>query len=84
MRPTPNLEDKVSVFMSPSDRVAQLYAQAPGSFFVLFYDSHAKINELRIVKTVKESVVSYLEALSRNFLRETEENHTESSDPGSR
>jgi hypothetical protein len=33
------MEDQVSVFMSPSDGVAQLYAQAPGSLFVIFYDS---------------------------------------------
>jgi hypothetical protein len=32
LRPTPNLEHQVSVLMSPSDRVAQLYLQAPGSF----------------------------------------------------
>jgi hypothetical protein len=37
--PIPNLEDQVPVFMSPSDRVAQLYPQAPGSHFVAFYDS---------------------------------------------
>jgi hypothetical protein len=36
---TPNLEDQVLVFMSPSDRVAQLYPQAPVSLFVAFYDS---------------------------------------------
>jgi hypothetical protein len=35
---TPNLEDQVSVFMSPSDRVAQLYPQAPGSLFIASYD----------------------------------------------
>jgi hypothetical protein len=35
----PNLEDQVSVFMSPSDRVVQLYPQAPGSLFVAFYGS---------------------------------------------
>jgi hypothetical protein len=29
LRPTPNLEDQVSVFMSPNDRVAQLHLQAP-------------------------------------------------------
>jgi hypothetical protein len=35
LRPTPNLEDQVSVFtMSPSDRVVQLYPQAPDSLFV--------------------------------------------------
>jgi hypothetical protein len=39
LRPIPNLEDQVSVFMSPSDRVAQLYPQAPGYLFVAFYDS---------------------------------------------
>jgi hypothetical protein len=39
LRQTPNLEDQFPVFMSPSDRVAQLYAQAPGSFFVAFYGS---------------------------------------------
>jgi hypothetical protein len=30
-RPTPNLEDQVSVFMTPGDRVAQLYPQALGT-----------------------------------------------------
>jgi hypothetical protein len=37
LRPTSNLEDQVPVFMSPSDRVAQIYIQAPGSLFVAFY-----------------------------------------------
>jgi hypothetical protein len=32
-RPTPNLEDQASVFMTPGDRVAQLYPQAPGTHF---------------------------------------------------
>jgi hypothetical protein len=35
----PNVEDQLSVFMPPSDRVAQFYPQAPGSLFVAFYDS---------------------------------------------
>jgi hypothetical protein len=39
LHPIPNLEDQVPVFMSPSDRVAQLYPQAPGSLFVAFCDS---------------------------------------------
>jgi hypothetical protein len=30
-RPNPNLEDQVSVFMTPGDRVAQLYPRALGS-----------------------------------------------------
>jgi hypothetical protein len=34
-------EDKVCVFMSPSDRVAQLHPQALGSLFVPFYDSQS-------------------------------------------
>jgi hypothetical protein len=32
-RPTPNLEDQVSVFMTPGDRVSQLYPQGPGTHF---------------------------------------------------
>jgi hypothetical protein len=39
LRPSPNLEDQVSVFMSTSDRVAQLYPQAPGSLSVGICDS---------------------------------------------
>jgi hypothetical protein len=39
LRQSHNLEDQVSVFMSPSDRVAQLYPQAVGSIFVAYYDS---------------------------------------------
>jgi hypothetical protein len=39
LRPIPTLEDQVSVFMSRSDRLAQLHPQAPGSLFVAFYDS---------------------------------------------
>jgi hypothetical protein len=30
-RPTPNLEDQASVFMTPGDRVTQLYPQALGT-----------------------------------------------------
>jgi hypothetical protein len=36
--PIPNLEDEVPVLMSLSDRLAQLYPQAPGSFLAAFYD----------------------------------------------
>jgi hypothetical protein len=32
-RPTPNLEDQVSIFISPGDRVAQLYPQAMSTHF---------------------------------------------------
>jgi hypothetical protein len=34
-----NLEGQVPVFLSPRNRVAQLYPQAPGSLFVASYDS---------------------------------------------
>jgi hypothetical protein len=36
---SPNLEGQVPVFISPRNRVAQLYPQALGSFFVAPYDS---------------------------------------------
>jgi hypothetical protein len=39
LRRTANLEDQVLVFTSSSDRVVQLYSQAPGFLFVPFYYS---------------------------------------------
>jgi hypothetical protein len=39
IRDSPNLEGQVSVFISPRNRVAQLYPQALGSFFVASYYS---------------------------------------------
>jgi hypothetical protein len=39
LRPTPNLEEQVSVFMSTSDKVVQSYPQAPGPLFAAFCDS---------------------------------------------
>jgi hypothetical protein len=39
LRPIPNLEDQVSVFMSPSDRVALLYSPSAVFVFVAFYNS---------------------------------------------
>jgi hypothetical protein len=38
-RPLPNLEGQVPVFISPRNRVAQLYPRALGSLFVFSYDS---------------------------------------------
>jgi hypothetical protein len=38
LRPIINLEDQVSVFISPSSRVAQLYPLAQGSRFIAFYN----------------------------------------------
>jgi hypothetical protein len=37
--PTPDVEIKVPVFISCTDRVAQLYPQTPGFIVVAFYDS---------------------------------------------
>jgi hypothetical protein len=34
-----NLENQISLFMFPSDTVAQLHPQEPGSLFVTFHDS---------------------------------------------
>jgi hypothetical protein len=45
----PNLEDQVPVFISPSDRVAQLYPQALGSLFVASYDSQGYGGGIRIL-----------------------------------
>jgi hypothetical protein len=39
IRDSPNLEDQVPVFISPRNRVAQLYSQALGFLFVASYDS---------------------------------------------
>jgi hypothetical protein len=38
-RDAPNLERQVPVFISPRNRMAQLYPQALGSLFVASYDS---------------------------------------------
>jgi hypothetical protein len=37
LRSTPNLEDQVSVFMAPSDRVVQLFPQEPNPLSVALY-----------------------------------------------
>jgi hypothetical protein len=39
-RPTPNLEDQVSVFITPGDRVSQLYLRHWVPILVAFYDMH--------------------------------------------
>jgi hypothetical protein len=39
-RPTPNLEDQTSVFMTPGDRVTQLYPRHWVPILVAFYDTH--------------------------------------------
>jgi hypothetical protein len=39
IRDSPNLEGQVPVFISPTNKVAQLYPQALGSSFIASYDS---------------------------------------------
>jgi hypothetical protein len=46
LRPTPNMEHQVSEFMSPSDRIAPLYGQEPGSFSSLSTNRRAKVEVL--------------------------------------
>jgi hypothetical protein len=38
LRDSPNLDSQVPVFISPRNRVAQLYPQALGSLFIASYD----------------------------------------------
>jgi hypothetical protein len=48
VRDSPNLEDQVSVFISPRNRVAQFYPQALASLFVTSYDSQGYGGSIRI------------------------------------
>jgi hypothetical protein len=47
IRDYPNLEGQVSVFISPRNRVTQLYPQALGSLFVASYDSQSYCGGIR-------------------------------------
>jgi hypothetical protein len=47
IRDSPNLEVQVPVFISPSNRVAQLYPQTLGSLFVASYDSQGYGGSIR-------------------------------------
>jgi hypothetical protein len=53
-----NLEDQVPIFISPGNRVAQLYPRALGSLYVASYDSQGHsggiLTRLRFVKLVTE------------------------------
>jgi hypothetical protein len=39
IRDSPNLEDQAPIFISPRNKLARLYPQAPGSLFIASYDS---------------------------------------------
>jgi hypothetical protein len=47
IRDSPKLEGQVPVFISPRNRVAQLYSQALGSLFVASYDSQGYSGGIR-------------------------------------
>jgi hypothetical protein len=48
LRDTPNLDGQVPVFISPRNRVAQLYPQALNFLFVASYDSQGYGGGIRI------------------------------------
>jgi hypothetical protein len=48
IRDFPNLESQVPIFISPRNRMAELYPQALGSLFVVSYDSQDYGGGIRI------------------------------------
>jgi hypothetical protein len=59
----PTLEGQIPVFMPSYDRVAQLYPQAPGSLFVVFYDSQGYSGDiLTCFHIEKEAYISNINA----------------------
>jgi hypothetical protein len=76
IRGSPNLEAQVPVFISPRNRVAQLYSQALGSLFVAFYDSQGygggirpRLHTGKICKEVSLRNLRYILSLQAFFLR---------------
>jgi hypothetical protein len=60
-RPTPNLEDQASVFMTPGHRVAQLYPQALGTHLVAFYDMHGLQWDYSLIPaTTRDPLIEYV------------------------
>jgi hypothetical protein len=47
IRDSPNLEGQVPIFVSPRNRVAQLYPQGLGPLFVASYDSQSYDGDIR-------------------------------------
>jgi hypothetical protein len=63
-RPTPNLEDQVSIFISPGDWVAHLYPQAPSSHFSrLLWHTWATVGLFFSPVTTRGRSVVYLHVL---------------------
>jgi hypothetical protein len=73
LHPTPNLEDQVSVFLSPSDRAAKLYPQAPASLFFAFYDSHGYGGGILTTLHMGDKTVLHT-LLTAKTCRETQQN----------
>jgi hypothetical protein len=57
IRDSPNLEGQVPIFISPRNRVAQLYPQALGSLFVASYDSQGYGEGITKVKVMLRPTV---------------------------
>jgi hypothetical protein len=79
IRDFPNLEAQVPVFISPKNRVAQLYPQALGSLFVASYDSqgygggirprlHTGVKQSRSGRYEEEKNLVYLPAIEPQLL----------------
>jgi hypothetical protein len=65
IRDSPNLEGQVPVFITPRNRVAQLYPQALGSLFVASYDSQGYVKVkvtlwLTVSQTISHGVEPHL------------------------
>jgi hypothetical protein len=61
-RPTPNVGDQASVFMTPGGRVAKLYPQAPGTHFIrLLRWAWVRKNTIGIMRFVKNKTAQIKE-----------------------
>jgi hypothetical protein len=68
------VKEQMPVFMSSSDRVAQLYPQAPGSLFIAFYDSQGYGGGgLRNIFYSTETVASFIPTVRLWLLRESKQ-----------
>jgi hypothetical protein len=65
IRDSPNLEGQAPLFISPRNRVAQLYPQALGSFFVTSYDSQSYGGGIRTRLHTGREVVTCLPLMSQ-------------------
>jgi hypothetical protein len=59
IRDSPNLKDKVPIFITPRNRMAQFNAQALSSIFVSSYDSQSYGGDIRTPSLKSESKLCY-------------------------